>query len=70
MLRIAVRLEEWRRAECRRGALPPGSPEWQAADDEVRRAQAMYYAELDFAARNRPIGRWLARIERPAAVNG
>jgi len=79
MRRIAVRLEEWRSAEHRRGALSPGSPAWQAADDEVRQAQAAYrgeasqaaayYAELEFAAHDRSYARWPARIDRPAALN-
>lgn len=80
MLRVAVRLEEWRSAERRRDALPPHSPAWDAADDDVRRAQAAYrgeasqaaayYAELDFAARERPFHRWQVRIDHPAPVNG
>lgn len=76
---IAVRLEEWRSAERRRGALPRGSPAFMAADEDVRRAQAAYrgearqveayYAELDFAAHDRSFPRWLAGIDRAATVN-
>ena len=49
MVEIAVRLEEWRAAERRRDALPSGSPEWTAADEAVRRAQAAYRGEASQA---------------------
>ena len=76
---IVVRLEEWRRAERRRGALPPGSPAWMAADDEVRRAQAAYLREVslaaasraeEYAAHDRSFDRVPVRIGRSAGVNG
>lgn len=44
MRNIMVRLDEWRDAERRRDALPAGSSEWQAADEEVRRARTAYHA--------------------------
>lgn len=43
---VKFRLEAWRRAERRRDRLPPGSAEWQEAEDEVRAAQTAYHAEL------------------------
>ncbi len=49
MVGIAARLEEWRTAERRRDALPSGSPEWRAADEEVRGAQAAYRGEASQA---------------------
>lgn len=79
MLGIAVRLEEWRCAERRRDALPRGSPAWTAADEDVRRARSAYrgeasqaeayYAEVEFARRDRFFARWRARVDRSTAID-
>jgi hypothetical protein len=39
-------LTEWRRTEHLRDELAAGSPAWQEADEEVRRAQTAYRAAL------------------------
>lgn len=80
MLRTAVHLEEWRSAERRRDALPTGSPAWQVADDDVRRAQKLYgaevsqaaahYAELAFVPRDSSLSRWLAGFDDRLPSNG
>lgn len=77
MQRVAIELEAWRCALRRRGTLPAGSPERQAANEEARRAQAAYraelaqatayHAELDFAPPDRLYERWLGRIDSVAA---
>jgi hypothetical protein len=46
MLDVWERLTEWRRAERLRGELAAGSPAWQEADDEVRRAHTAYRAQV------------------------
>ena len=73
MRNIETRLEEWRRAERSRDMLPAASREWQAADEEVRRARAAYHAtgaqaaayhaERAFAAEPS----WWARLEAASA---
>lgn len=43
---VKLRLDAWRDALHRRDRLPPGSPGWQEADVEVRRAETAYRAEV------------------------
>jgi hypothetical protein len=60
MHKVAVQLELWRAAERQRDSSSPNSPEWLAADEEIRHARTIYraevaqetayYAELDLAA--------------------
>jgi hypothetical protein len=51
------RLTEWRRAERHRDALAEGSPAWQEAEADVRRARTAYRAELaQVTARHREAG--------------
>jgi hypothetical protein len=46
MQNVKLRLDAWRDAERRRDRLAPGSPEWQDAEDEVRRCVLVFHAEL------------------------
>ena len=66
-----ARLDAWRATEHRRDRFACGSPEWQEADEEVRRAKQAFdvafaqayarYTEERFQARN---PRWSADTNR------
>ena len=71
MQNVKLRLDAWRDAERRRDRLAPGSSEWQDAQDEVRRAERVFHAELaQTSARyaeaefQGPKRSWSARVDR------
>ncbi len=43
---VRLRLDAWREAERRRDGLALGSPEWQAAEEDVRSAAKLFHAEV------------------------
>jgi hypothetical protein len=46
MQNVKARLDAWREAEHRRDRLPLGSPEREEAEEQVRRSETAYRAEL------------------------
>ena len=68
---VKTRLDAWRDAERRRDGLAPGSAEWQDAENEARRADKAFHAELAQASARYaeaelqgPNWGWTARVDR------